>query len=115
MGASTVEGRDREIKLGFMRYMFKTRNGLLIAIFRRMCGESRPGKWMRQLREYMGELEISFDRLGSMTKLELDRVVDKWETDRWRRDLESGTTLQLYRNKVGIYRNDFRSVLMFRC
>ena len=55
---------------------------------------------MRQLREYMGELEISFDRLKSMTKLEFDRVVDKWETDRWRRDLERMTTLQLYRNKA---------------
>ena len=100
--------------------MFKTENGLLRAIFRRMCGESRPGRWMRQLREYMGELGTSFDRLESMTKLELNRVVDEWETDRWRRDLESRTTLQLYRNKVGIreegiYRNVFGSVLMFRC
>ena len=32
---------------------------------------------MRQLREYMGELGISFDRLESMTKLELSRVVDE--------------------------------------
>ena len=28
VGESTVEGRDRKIKLGFGRYMFKTRNGL---------------------------------------------------------------------------------------
>ena len=33
----------------------------------------------------MGELEISFDRLESMTKLELDRVVDRCQTDKiWR-------------------------------
>ena len=102
IGASTVEGRDKKIKLRFGRYMFKTGNGLLKTIIRRMCWQSKPGRWMQQLREYMGELEISFDRLESMTKLELDRVVDKWETDRWRRDLESRTTLQLYRNKVGI-------------
>ena len=57
---------------------------------------------MKQLREYMGELEIRFDRLESMTKMELDQMVDWWETDRWRKDLESRTTLQLYRNKVGI-------------
>ena len=77
VGASTVEGRDRKIKLKFGRYMFKTRNGLLRAIYRRMCGESRPERWMRQLRKYMEELEISFDRLETMTTLELDRVVDK--------------------------------------
>ena len=66
IGASTVEWRNRKIKLGFGRYMFKTGNELLKAIFRRICGESRPGRWMRQLREYMGELEISFGRLESM-------------------------------------------------
>ena len=43
IGASTVEGRDRKIKMGFGRYMFKTRKGLLRAIFRKMCGEIRPG------------------------------------------------------------------------
>ena len=40
IGASTVEERDRKIKLGFERYIFKTGNGLLKAIFQRMCGES---------------------------------------------------------------------------
>ena len=48
--------------------MFKTENGSLKAIFRRMCG--RWMRWMRQLRECMGELEISLDRLESMTKLD---------------------------------------------
>ena len=74
IGASTVEGRDRKIRLGFWRYMFKTRNRLFRAMFQRKCGEIRPVRWMKQLREYMGELEISFDRLESMTKLELNRV-----------------------------------------
>ena len=110
----------RKIKMEFGLYMFKARNGLSRAIFRRMCEEISPGRWMRQLREYMGELGIGFDRLKTMTRLELNRVVDEWETDRWRRDLESRTTLQLYRSKVGIgeegiYRNVFGSVLMFRC
>ena len=68
----------------------------------------------------MGELGIGFDGLKTMTKLELNRVVDERETDKWRRDLESRTTLQLYRNKAGIgeegiYRNVFGSLLMFRC
>ena len=82
IGASTVEGRDRKIKQGFGRYMFQTRNRLLRAIFRRMCGEIRPGRWMRQLGECMGKLRISFDRLENMKKLELNRVVDKCEMDR---------------------------------
>ena len=96
--------------------MCKTGNGLLKAIFQSMSGESRPGKWVRQLREHMRELEISFDRSESMTKLELDRVVDRWEINKWRKNLESRTTLRLFRiGEDGIYRNVFGSVLMIRC
>ena len=58
--------------------------------------------------------------LGNTTKVGLNRVVDRWETRRWRRELDTKTTLRLYRNKVdigeeGIYRNTYGTVLMFRC
>ena len=43
IGASTVEGRDSKIKLGFVQYMSRTSNGLLSAIFGRMRGEIKPG------------------------------------------------------------------------
>ena len=76
IGASMVEEKDRKIMLRFGLYMFKTENGLLKALFQRMCGERIPGSWVRQLRVYMVELEISFDKLEGTTKLELDRVVD---------------------------------------
>ena len=56
IGASAVKGRDSKIKLRFGRFKFKTGDRLLKAIFQRMCGESRPGRWVRQLREHMGEL-----------------------------------------------------------
>ena len=75
-------------------------NGSLKAIFERMSREIKPGRWMRQLREYMGEMEHSFDRLKNMTVMELNQVVDRWELGRWRDDLDSKTTLQIYRNKV---------------
>ena len=68
-GASTVEERDRKIKLGFVQYMLRTSHGLLSAIFGSMRGEIGPGGWMRQLREYMGETGLSFDTLGNITKL----------------------------------------------
>ena len=53
-----------------------------------------------------------------MTRLGLNQVVDRWKTRRWREDLDSKTTLRIYRNKAdigeeGIYRNDFMSVLIF--
>ena len=42
IGTSTVEGRDRKIKLEFRQYMFRTSNELLRAIFGRMSKESKP-------------------------------------------------------------------------
>ena len=42
------------------------------------------------------------------------------ENNRWRRDIESKTTLELYRSKrnlgdEGIYGNEYGSVLLFQC
>ena len=56
IGASTVRRRDMKIKITFAQYMFRTRNGLLEGIFRKMMDEVRPMGWMRQLGKYMGEL-----------------------------------------------------------
>ena len=54
----------------------------------------------------------------------IGREVNKWENNRWRRDVESKTTLELYRSKEnvgnkGIYSNEYGSVygsvLLFQC
>ena len=53
--------------------------------------ESMPERWMRHLRVYMGEMGLGSYMLRNMTKLELNQVVDKWETRRWRENLDSKT------------------------
>ena len=60
IGASTVEGRDRKIKLGFGQYMLRTSNGLLRAIFGRIRGVDEAAEgiyrgddaWLRYAKEY---------------------------------------------------------------
>ena len=97
IGASTVEGRDMKIKMTFAQYMLRTKNGLLRAIFKKMLEEARPKKWIRQFRQYMGELGLGLLQVG-----EMGGAVSGWEGDRWRREVESKSTLQLYRHKIGI-------------
>ena len=51
---------------------------------------------------------------------DIGREVSKWENNRWRTDVESKTTLELYRSKgnvgdKGIYSNEYGSVLLFQC
>ena len=48
---------------------------------------------------------LGFDMLRNMTKLELlllsNNSWDSWETRRWREDLDSKTTLQIYSGESG--------------
>ena len=48
---------------------------------------------------------------------DIGREVNKWENNRWRSDVESKTTLELYRSKgnvgdEGIYSNEYGSGLL---
>ena len=58
--------------------------------------------WMRQLGKYMGELGINLSHLRTMSGEEVGGAVNRWEGEGWKREVESKTTLQLYRNKVSI-------------
>ena len=49
-----------KIKLSFARYMTKTSNGLLAAIYGKLIKEQRPERWVKQFREYLGELGLDF-------------------------------------------------------
>ena len=61
IGASSVEGRDMKMKLKVANYLANTSNGLLAAIFKKLTSsEARPKIWVRQLREYLGELGLDF-------------------------------------------------------
>ena len=120
IGASSVEGRDMKMKLKFANYMANTANGLLAAIFRKLTSEARPKIWVRQLREYLGELGLYFSDVGRMDTDDIGREINKWENNGWRRDIESKTTLELYRSKgnfgdEGMYSNEYGSVLLFQC
>ena len=96
--------------------MANTSNGLLAAIFRKLTSEARPKVWVRQLRGYLGELGLDFSDVGRMDSGDIGREVNKWENNRWRRDVESIRMLELYRSKgnvgdEGICSNEHGSVL----
>ena len=59
-------------------------------------------------------------RCGGMDADNIEMEVNNWEKNRWRRDIDSKTTLVLYRSKRnmgdgGIYSNEYGSVLLFQC
>ena len=96
----------------FANYMANTANWLLAAIFRKLTSEARPKIWVRQLREYLEEFGLDFSDVGKMNTDEIGREVNRCENNTWRMDIESKTTLELYRSKgnfgdEGIYSNEY--------
>ena len=90
------------------------------AIFRKSTSETRPKIWVRQLRDYLGELGLDFSDVGRMDTDNIGREVNKRENNIWIRVIESKTMLELYRSKAnlgdeGIYSNEYGSVLLFQC
>ena len=63
---------------------------------------------------------IGLGRYGGMDADDIGMEVNNWEKNRWRRDMESKTTLELYRSKrnmgdESIYSNEYGSVLLVQC
>ena len=120
IGASSVDGRYMKMKLKFANYMANTENGQLAAIFKKLTIEARPKIWVRQLREYLGELGLDFSDVGRMDADDIGNEVNNWENNRWRNDMESKTRQELYRSKrdmgdESINSNEYGSVLLFQC
>ena len=61
--------------------MLRTKNGLLRAIFEKMLEEDKPKKWIRQFREYMGELGVGLLQVREMSAGEVGGAVNGWEGD----------------------------------
>ena len=77
-----------------------------------MTDKINPKRQTNQLREYMGESEINLSHLKTMSGEEIGVVVTGWDRDRWRREVESKSTLQLYRNKIGMWDEEIYSTAM---
>ena len=116
VGCSSMKARDMKGKMKFGRFLMNTRNGMLRGLVRR----AREGgnSWMRRMSEYMEELELSWETLKDMEDREIVGVVDRWEERRWRREIESMSSLVWYRGKEKIggehYENRWGACLLFR-
>ena len=85
--------------------MIKTSNGLLAAIYGKLIKEQRPGRWVKQFREYLGEQGLDFFDVETMSLESIVGRVNSWERtqgNRGKRDIESKATLDLYRNNSRI-------------
>lgn len=113
IGASSVKARDMKAKLNFVKYLYHAENKLINAILCKLKEENKPKLWIRQISEYVKEVKLN------ITLKEIKDKIQSWDSLRWRSELESKHSLEIYKSKreigeEGIYCNSFSSVL-FRC
>ena len=77
-------------------------NAVLRKIVERMRVVGRMNGWMRMIEKYMGELGIDWGMVSLMNVASINGLVNDWENERWRREVESKSTLIYYRLKQGI-------------
>ena len=64
---------------------------MLGAISRKMIEEQRPKKWVNN----MNRMNIGFGNLRNMSRMEIKNIVDRWEEERWREEMDGKITLAL--------------------
>lgn len=120
IGTSSMKSRDTKTKLKYMSWIKKTGNGLLNAVVEEMY-ELGKDKTMKTIKETMEVLKIAgLAELGSMKRVDIERVVNEHDKMCWRLELEQRTSVSLYfcwkkeiREEI-FYENTEASVLLFR-
>merc|ERR1711942_348218 len=119
IGASLVKSRVMETTLQYIR---STMNSEFNDIKEMMQDTitSGAGKWYRMVNSYREELGISWEDLYRMTKEELKKLIQDYDTMCWEYNLVNKSTLEYYRegkNKIGYescYRNNVNSLFFAR-
>ena len=122
IGASSMKSRIIKSKLSYVNWTTKTRNGLLTCVMEDIIekGKDSLARQMRSALEQMTGNPQAIERIGSMNKAEIDRMVRMADKERWRRELEEKSTVKMYYDcKEDIreelfYDNTEGSTLLFR-
>ena len=120
IGASTMKSRIIKSKLTYTNWTTRTKNGLLAYIIEDMFEKGKENL-VRRVRSAVEHLNTeSLQEVEKLSKGEIERVVRLCDEERWRRELEAKTTVQLYckwKSKIKeerIYDNTEASTLLFR-
>ena len=120
VGCSSVEARDRKIKLKFAKHMMETENRIgRRFVMRAVGGEVRGTRWSRKVGDYLGALEWSWRDLEYNDCKDIGRKVENWELMGWREEVRAKSSLGAYRVRERFgdgrsYDNCWESALLFR-
>ena len=125
VGSSMVKTRFIEGKLVYLRSIQTGKNSLVKEILEKTRnnpkkGSTRQTTWNCQLNHFLQEVNIKFGEIETMSKKEIKQKVRIWDNIKWKEELDSKTSVKIYKNfkaqikDDGCYDNSFSSNLLFK-
>ena len=72
-------------------------NNLTKEILNKVRKEGEENKWNKQINEYLKETNIEYNDIYILKRMELKKKVRKWDNDMWEKELETKTSIPIYR------------------
>ena len=128
VGSSLARTRMIEGKLVYLRSIQTGNNQLVQEVLERTRnqlpekGDSKPRNitWNKQLNEFLQEVNMRYGEIKTMKKEEIKKKIREWDTEKWKEELRSKSSVKIYRNfkehmkDDGCYDNKFSSKLLFK-
>ena len=120
VGTSMMKTRFIETKLLMIKSIIEGENELTKEILNKVRKEREENKWNKQINEYLKETNIEYNDIYILKRMELKKKVRKWDNDMWEKELETKTSIPIYRKykkeirEERIYDNRPESRLLFQ-
>ena len=77
-------------------------------------------KWWKVSKKYIDDVNLRLGEIENRKKEDLEERIRKWDTEKWKRELENKDSLSIYRawkkeiKEEKVYDNKYSSVLLFK-
>ena len=96
MGASLQKTRDMKTKILFLRHIL-TDNNLMKEILIHQLEAKKPTKWIKQIKEYLEELQININTIQTSTIQNIKNTIKIYDSNLLHTDMQEKSTLTIYR------------------
>lgn len=118
VGASDMKTRVIKGRLLYTKYILNGKKEILKRVFEKSI--DNKSKWWRINKKYMEEIKLRLGEIENRKKEDLEERIRKWDTEKWKRELENRDSLSMYRTwkkqikEEMVYDNRYSSVLLFK-
>ena len=97
IGSSLMKKRIMNGRINFMKSILNGRNKLLENILHKLLLDNDT-KWIQKSRKYMDVVKLKATDIERNSKQEIKRIFTDWDTEQWKQEIQSKSTLQIYRS-----------------